>query len=85
MKPTRERGRPARTIPGTAWSSPPLGSNGNGAGESVFFVNMDIQDNQDETLLHRKWAPSMIRGACEVIPMGLGANSRILVEDKAMP
>ena len=27
----------------------------------------------------------MIRGACEVIPMGLGANSRILVEDKAMP
>ena len=45
----------------------------------------DAQDHQDETLLHRKRPPSMIRSVCEVILMGLGANSRILVEEKAMP
>ena len=45
----------------------------------------DAQDHQDERLLHRKRTPSMIRSACEVIPLGLGANSRILVEEKAMP
>ena len=39
----------------------------------------DAQDNQDETRLRRKRTPSMIRGACEVIPMGLRANSRILI------
>ena len=44
----------------------------------------DGQDKQDQTLLHRKLTRSMIRGACEVIPMGLGANSWILVEEKAM-
>ena len=52
------------------------------------LLNMDIQDaqdHQDETLLHRKRTPSMIRSVCEVILMGLGANSRILVEEKAMP
>ena len=49
---------------------------------------MDIQDAQDhqhETLLHGKLIPLMIRGACEAVPLGLGANSRILVEEKAMP
>ena len=35
----------------------------------------DAQDKQDETLLHRKLTRSMIRGACEVIPKGLGANA----------
>ena len=45
----------------------------------------DAQDNQNETLFHGKRTPSMIRGACELIPMGLGANAWILVEDKAMP
>ena len=44
----------------------------------------DAQDHQDETLLRRKRTPWMIRGACEVIPMDLGGNSRVLVEEKAM-
>ena len=49
---------------------------------------MDIQDaqnHQNETLLHRKLTPLMIRGACEVIPPGLGANAWILLEEMAMP
>ena len=45
----------------------------------------DAQDHQDETLLRRKRTPSMIRGSCEAIPMGFGANSQVLVEEKAMP
>ena len=45
----------------------------------------DAQDHQDEKLLHKKRTHSMIRYACEVIPMGLGGNSRILVEEKAIP
>ena len=45
----------------------------------------DAQDHQDETLLRRKLAPSMIRGACEVIPMGLEAKVWILVEEKRCP
>ncbi len=52
------------------------------------LLNMDIQDAQDhhdETLLHGKLTLSMIRSACEVIPMGLEGNSRVLVEDWAMP
>ena len=44
----------------------------------------DGQDKQDEKLLHRKLTRSMIRGACEGIPMGLGENFWILVEEKAM-
>ena len=45
----------------------------------------DAQDHQDETLLRRKPTPSMIRGACEVILLGLRVNARVLVEEKAMP
>ena len=40
---------------------------------------------QDETLLHGKLTSVMIRSACEVILMGWGASSQILVEEKAMP
>ena len=45
----------------------------------------DAQDHQDETLLRRKLTRLMIRGACEVILLGLGANAWVLVEEKAMP
>ena len=48
-------------------------------------MNIDAQDHQDEALWHTKLVPSMIRGACTVIPLGLGANSWILVEEKALP
>ena len=52
------------------------------------LLNMDIQDAQDhrdETLLHRKRTPLTIRSACEVIPLGLEANSWTLLEEMAMP
>ena len=65
MMASRERGRPARTKPGTAWDiSPHLDQPGTAPGNRYFFMNMDAQDaqdNQDEGLLRGELTPAMIR------------------------
>ena len=64
MKASWERGRPARTTPGTA---PPISAtwiDRQPPGDRYFFMNIDAQDKQDkqdERLLHQKPARAVIR------------------------
>ena len=80
MRAGRSRSRGARPFPATVPAPSQI--------LQKALLNMDIQDaqdQQDETLLLRKPTPSMIRGAGEAIPLGLGANAWILLEEMAMP
>ena len=64
MTASRERGRPARTKPGTASAISPTRTDRQRRRGSIFFMNIDAQDaqdKQDERLLHQKPARAVIR------------------------